>query len=428
MVKKPAHTLRRKGNDYMLKEMGIKAKAASREIMNISAKKTSEALLEIANSLIKNTDLILKENEKDLAAFVSKGGKKTMVDRLRLTKERIADMADGVRKVEMLTSPVGETFDMVVRPNGLKIGKKRVPLGVIGIIYEARPNVTVDAAALCIKTSNACILRGGSEALHSNSIICDIISEALSSVGYPKDAVLLVRDTDRAVATEMMKMNDYIDVLIPRGGAGLIKTVVNNATVPVIETGTGNCHIYIEETADLVMATEITVNAKTSRPSVCNAAETLLIDEKIAKEFLPEIAKALKGKDVEIRGCEKTLEILKDITPATEEDYETEYNDLIMAVKVVNGTDEAIKHINKYGTGHSEAIVTNDYAKSNEFLDSVDAAAVYVNASTRFTDGFEFGFGAEIGISTQKLHARGPMGLKELTTTKYIIYGSGQIR
>lgn len=428
MAKKPVHTLRRKGIDYMLKEMGIKAKAASREIMNISAKKTSEALLEIANSLVNNTDLILKENEKDLAAFIAKGGKKTMVDRLRLTKERIADMADGVRKVEMLTSPVGEVFDMVVRPNGLKIGKKRVPLGVIGIIYEARPNVTVDAAALCIKTSNACILRGGSEALYSNSIICDIISEALSSVGYPKDAVLLVRDTDRAVATEMMKMNEYIDVLIPRGGAGLIKTVVNNATVPVIETGTGNCHIYIEETADLVMATEITVNAKTSRPSVCNAAETLLIDEKIAKEFLPEIAKALKGKDVEIRGCEKTLEILKDITPATIEDYETEYNDLIMAVKIVSGTDEAINHINKYGTGHSEAIVTNDYAKSNKFLDSVDAAAVYVNASTRFTDGFEFGFGAEIGISTQKLHARGPMGLNELTTTKYIIYGSGQIR
>ena len=412
----------------MLKEMGILAKAASREMMNIKAEMTSKALLAIAESLIKNTDKILKENEKDINAFIEKGGKSTMVDRLRLTKERIADMADGVRKVEMLSSPVGEVINMTLRPNGLKIGKKRVPLGVIGIIYEARPNVTVDAAALCIKTQNACILRGGSEAINSNSIICDIISEALKTAGYPDNSVQLVRNTDRSVATELMKMNDYIDVLIPRGGAGLIKTVVNNATVPVIETGTGNCHIYVEETADFKMAADITINAKTSRPSVCNAAETLLVDEKIAEEFLPLVKKELDKFNVELRGCTKTLSILKDITPAKEEDFETEYNDLIFAIKVVSGIDEAIAHINKYGTGHSEAIVTNDYAKSNQFLDCVDAAAVYVNASTRFTDGFEFGFGAEIGISTQKLHARGPMGLSELTTTKYIIYGSGQIR
>lgn len=412
----------------MLKEMGILAKAASREMMNIKAETTSKALLAIADSLIENTDKILEENEKDINAFIEKGGKSTMVDRLRLTKERIADMADGVRKVEMLSSPVGEVINMTLRPNGLKIGKKRVPLGVIGIIYEARPNVTVDAAALCIKTQNACILRGGSEAINSNSIICDIISEALKTAGYPDNSVQLVRNTDRSVATELMKMNDYIDVLIPRGGAGLIKTVVNNATVPVIETGTGNCHIYVEESADFKMAADITVNAKTSRPSVCNAAETLLVDEKIAVEFLPLVKKELDKFNVELRGCTKTLSILKGITSAKDEDFETEYNDLIFAIKVVSGIDEAIAHINKYGTGHSEAIVTNDYAKSNQFLDCVDAAAVYVNASTRFTDGFEFGFGAEIGISTQKLHARGPMGLSELTTTKYIIYGSGQIR
>jgi len=412
----------------MLKQIGIAAKEASRQMMNISAQKTSEALTAIADALIANTDKILAENEKDLEAFIQKGGKRTMVDRLKLTKERLLDMADGVRKVEMLTSPVGEVSQMITRPNGLKIGKKRVPLGVIGIIYEARPNVTVDAAALCLKTQNACILRGGSEAILSNSVICDIISDALASVDYPKNAVQLLRNTDRSAALELMKMNDYVDVLIPRGGAGLIKTVVNTATVPVIETGTGNCHIYIEETADFKMAIDIAVNAKTSRPSVCNAAETLLVDEAIAEEILPQIAKAMKPFSVELRGCEKTLKILKDITPATEDDFYTEYNDLILAVKVVSGTDEAINHINAHGTGHSEAIVTNDYAKSNQFLDGIDAAAVYVNASTRFTDGFEFGFGAEIGISTQKLHARGPMGLTELTTTKYIIYGSGQIR
>lgn len=412
----------------MLKQMGKTAKAASREMMNISAQKTSAALLAIADALVNNTDRILSENEKDISTFIQNGGKKAMVDRLRLTRERISDMADGVRKVEMLSSPVGEVSSMTTRPNGLKIGKKRVPLGVIGIIYEARPNVTVDAAALCIKTQNACILRGGSEALNSNSVICDIISEALISADYPEGAVQLVRNTDRSVATEMMKLNDYIDVLIPRGGAGLIKTVVNTATVPVIETGTGNCHIYVEKTADFKMATEIAVNAKTSRPSVCNAAETLLVDEEIAKVFLPAIADALSPYSVEIRGCEKTQKILKGITPATEDDFYTEYNDLILAVKVVSGIDEAISHINNHGTGHSEAIVTSDYSKANRFLDEIDAAAVYVNASTRFTDGFEFGFGAEIGISTQKLHARGPMGLNELTTTKYIIYGNGQIR
>ncbi|MBQ3226507.1 MAG: glutamate-5-semialdehyde dehydrogenase, partial [Clostridia bacterium] len=343
-------------------------------------------------------------------------------------EKRIRDMADGARKVNQLPDPVGEVLGMTKRPNGLVIGKKRVPLGVIGIIYEARPNVTVDAAVLCLKTSNACILRGGSEAICSNSVIVDTITAALKKVGLPEHSVQLLRDTSRETAAQMMKMNKYLDVLIPRGGKGLIQSVVQNATVPVIETGTGNCHIYIEKTADLAMAADIITNAKTSRPAVCNAAETLLVDEAVAKEALTKAYEAMKEYQVEWRGCEKTREILPQIQPATEEDYQTEYNDLILAVKVVSGLDEAISHINKYGTGHSEAIITNDYSASNRFLNEVDAAAVYVNASTRFTDGFEFGFGAEIGISTQKLHARGPMGLCELTTTKYIIYGDGQVR
>ena len=317
---------------------------------------------------------------------------------------------------------------MVKRPNGLMIGKKRVPLGVIGIIYEARPNVTVDAAALCLKTSNACILRGGSEAINSNKILVKIMNDALNSAGFPEGAVSLVEDTSRETAKELMRLNDYVDVLIPRGGAGLIKTVVSTATVPVIETGTGNCHIYVEKSADTQMAVDITVNAKTSRPSVCNAAESLLIDREIAKDVLPKIYEGLKEHNVEIRGCEETLKILPSAKPATEEDFYTEYNDYIMSVKVVDGIDEAIAHINEHGTRHSEAIITENYNMSQKFLDEIDAAAVYVNASTRFTDGFEFGFGAEIGISTQKLHARGPLGLTELTTSKYIIYGNGQTR
>ena len=412
----------------MLEQLGKQAKEASYQLMNISAAEKEAALLAIADGLEENIPAILAENKKDVDALKAKGASEAFIDRLTLTEKRIRDMADGARKVNQLPDPVGEVLGMTKRPNGLVIGKKRVPLGVIGIIYEARPNVTVDAAVLCLKTSNACILRGGSEAICSNSVIVDTITAALKKVGLSEHSVQLLRDTSRETAAQMMKMNEYLDVLIPRGGKGLIQSVVQNATVPVIETGTGNCHVYIEKTADLSMAADIITNAKTSRPAVCNAAETLLVDEAVAEKALPKAYEAMKEFDVQWRGCEKTRKILPQIQPTTEEDYQTEYNDLILAVKVVSGLDEAISHINKYGTGHSEAIITNDYSASNRFLNEVDAAAVYVNASTRFTDGFEFGFGAEIGISTQKLHARGPMGLCELTTTKYIIYGDGQVR
>lgn len=412
----------------MLREMGKRAKDASLSLMTLDASVKSNALKAISRALLDNTGKILSENKKDVDAFLKKGGSPAMADRLTLTKERIQDMADGVLKVNDLPDPIGEVTGMVKRPNGLVIGTKRVPLGVIGIIYEARPNVTVDAAALCLKTSNACILRGGSEAIFSNIVLTDIMTKALEEAGFPAGSLQLVKDTTRETAQKLMKLSDYLDVLIPRGGKGLIASVVENATVPVIETGTGNCHVYIEQSADPKMAREILVNAKTSRPSVCNAAESLLIDESIAEKLLPEIEKDLTTFSVEIRGCEKTCTILSNATKATEEDFFTEYNDYILSVKVVSGPDEAINHINRHGTGHSEAIVTENYAIANQFLDKIDAAAVYVNASTRFTDGNEFGFGAEIGISTQKLHARGPMGLKALTSTKYIIYGNGQIR
>ncbi len=412
----------------MLNELGKKAKQASFALMNISPAIKSKGLLAVADALRAETDRILAENKKDVDALLEKGGTKALIDRLTLTKERIEDMAKGVETVESLPDPVGEVTGMVKRPNGLVIGTKRVPLGVIGIIYEARPNVTVDAAVLCLKTSNACILRGGSEAIYSNSVLVDIMTEALETAGFPIGALQLVRDTSRETARNLMRLSAYLDVLIPRGGKGLISTVVENATVPVIETGTGNCHIYIEKSAEPSMATAITVNAKTSRPAVCNAAESLLIDEEVAQNMLPAIALALKPFNVEIRGCEKTCSILNEAIPANEEDFYTEYNDYILSVKVVSGTDEAIRHINEHGTRHSEAIVTTNYNIANRFLDEIDAAAVYVNASTRFTDGNEFGYGAEIGISTQKLHARGPMGLKQLTSTKHIIYGNGQIR
>ena len=411
-----------------LETIGKLAKEASYKLMNIEAPLKSRALLAVADALIKHTDAILTENKRDVDAFVEKGGPKTMIDRLTLTEKRIYEMAEGVRQVESLPDPVGEVIGMTKRPNGLVIGKKRVPLGVIGIIYEARPNVTVDAAILCLKTSNACILRGGSEAICSNTKIVEVINGALADAGFPENAVQLLTDTSRETASQLMKLNEYVDVLIPRGGKGLIQSVVQNATVPVIETGSGNCHVYIEQSADINMGVDIIVNAKTSRPSVCNAAETLLVDEAVAAEVLPLVNERLKPFKVELRGCEKTREILKGIIEATEEDFYTEYNDFILAVKVVSGIDEAISHINRYSTGHSEAIVTSNYFLANKFLDMVDSAAVYVNASTRFTDGFEFGFGAEIGISTQKLHARGPLGLNELTTTKFIIYGDGQIR
>ena len=413
---------------YDLIAAGKSAKAASYKLMNIESDKKTAALCAIADELIKNADEILKENEKDLESLLKNKEKASFYDRLKLTRERIEQMAEGVRQVASLADPVGEVTEMTKRPNGLMIGRKRVPLGVIGIIYEARPYVTVDAAALCLKTSNVCILRGGSEAINSNKILVKLMKQALTASGVPEDAISLVEDTSREIATQMMRLNEYIDVLIPRGGAGLINTVVNTATVPVIETGTGNCHIYVEESADIDMAASIIENAKTTRVSVCNAAESLLVDEKIAQKALPVIYEKLKAHNVEVFGCGKTCAILKDAKEATEEDYKTEYLDYKISVKVVKDTDEAIEHINRYSTKHSESIITTNYEKSQRFLAEIDSAAVYVNASTRFTDGFEFGFGAEIGISTQKLHARGPLGLRELTTSKYIIYGNGQIR
>ncbi|MDU4911376.1 glutamate-5-semialdehyde dehydrogenase [Clostridium baratii] len=407
---------------------GQNAKEASYILSNLSTTRKNEALESMAKKLLEKSDYIINANKKDLEEAKLKGMSESMLDRLSLNEDRIKGMADGLRDIINLNDPVGEVLGMWNRPNGLQIGQKRVPIGVIGIIYEARPNVTCDAAGLCLKTGNAVILRGGKEAINSNIAIIETLREGLKETNIPEDAVQLIYDTRREIATEMMRLNDYIDVLIPRGGAGLIKAVVQNATVPVIETGTGNCHIYIDSECDIDMAKDIVVNAKTSRPSVCNAAESLVIHEAIANEALPVIANALKEKGVILKGDKKSTEIVDYIEEATEEDYYTEFLDYIMSVKIVKDIDEAISHINKHNTGHSEAIVTKNYDSSQKFLQRVDAAAVYVNASTRFTDGAEFGFGAEIGISTQKLHARGPMGLKELTTTKYIIFGNGQIR
>ncbi|MDP4094852.1 MAG: glutamate-5-semialdehyde dehydrogenase [Bacillota bacterium] len=413
-------------NELMVKAES--AKKASYKLANTSTIMKNQALMKIAELLIKKEKDIIAANEIDVGNAKGKGVSGALIDRLSLNPKRIAGMAEGLYQVASLPDPVGEVITMWKRPNELQIGQQRVPIGVIGIIYEARPNVTADAAGLCLKSGNAVILRGGSEAINSNKAIVAVIGEALKESGLPEGTVQLIEDTRRETVVEMMKLNKYIDVLIPRGGAGLIQTVVQNATVPVIETGTGNCHVYVDCDGDLEMGERIIVNAKTSRPAVCNAAETLLVDEKIAAEFLPKALKTLKDMNVEIRGCEKTRALFSDAKPATEEDWSTEYLDYILAVKVVGGIDEAIEHINKYGTRHSEAIITNDYNKARRFHQEVDAAAVYVNASTRFTDGFEFGFGAEIGISNQKLHARGPLGLKELTTTKYIIFGNGQIR
>ncbi|MCI9304801.1 glutamate-5-semialdehyde dehydrogenase [Clostridium sp.] len=407
---------------------GKKSKEVSFILGNLSTGEKNKGLEKMADFLVNNKDKIIKANKIDLQIAIEKGTSKSMLDRLTLNEDRIEGMANGLIQVANLPDPVGEVLGMWTRPNGLQIGQKRVPLGVIGIIYEARPNVTSDAAGLCFKAGNAVILRGGSEAINSNKAIVKILRAGLKSVNLPEDSIQLIEDTSREVATEMMKLKDYIDVLIPRGGAGLIQAVVKNATVPVIETGTGNCHIYVDEYADLKMAKDIVLNAKTSRPSVCNAAEKLLVHENIAKEFMPIILKALKEKDVEVRGDESSILYDSSIIKAKDEEWYNEYLDYIIGVKIVKSIDEAINIINHFGSGHSEAIVTNDYANSQKFMQKVDAAAVYVNASTRFTDGEEFGFGAEIGISTQKLHARGPMGLKELTTIKYIIYGNGQIR
>ncbi|MGB9779455.1 glutamate-5-semialdehyde dehydrogenase [Caldanaerobacter sp.] len=405
-----------------------KAKEASRKMAVIDTDTKNRALINMAEALLGSTDKILKANEKDVLEAEKRNLKASLVDRLKLDEKRIKAMAEGLKEVASLKDPVGDIEEMWIRPNGLQIGKMRVPIGVIGIIYESRPNVTADAAGLCLKAGNAVILRGGSDAINSNIAIASILAEAAYKSGIPEGAIQLIENTDREEVNRMMKLNGLIDLIIPRGGASLIKNVIENSTVPVIETGVGNCHIFVDESANFEMAKDIIVNAKVQRPGVCNAVETVLVHKSIAEKFLPVMVKELSSHGVEIRGCELTKRICPDVKEATEEDWATEYLDLILAVKVVENIDEALEHISKYSTGHSESIVTENYTNAMRFLKSVDSAAVYVNASTRFTDGGEFGFGAEIGISTQKMHARGPMGLKELTTYKYVILGSGQIR
>ncbi|MDD6182211.1 MAG: glutamate-5-semialdehyde dehydrogenase [Lachnospiraceae bacterium] len=409
-------------------EIGKEAKTASAILGKLGVNQKNEVLRTTAKNLVKDSQKLIDANAKDMENGRKNQMPEGLLDRLLLTEERIKQMAVGLEQIVDLDDPIGEVLSMKNRPNGLRIGKKRVPLGVVGIIYEARPNVTADAFGLCFKTGNAVILKGGSDALYSNMAIVESIRESLKECEVTEYAISLITDTDRETATEFMKLNDYVDVLIPRGGAGLIRAVVQNATVPVIETGTGNCHIYVDESADLDMAVEIIFNAKTQRIGVCNACESLVVHEQVKDALLPKLAERLKEKNVELRGDEKSREACKEIMAATEEDWGTEYLDYILSIKTVSDIDEAIAHINRYNTGHSEAIITNRYDHAEQFLNEVDAAAVYVNASTRFTDGFEFGFGAEIGISTQKLHARGPMGLEALTSTKYIIYGNGQIR
>lgn len=411
-----------------LKEIGYNAKKTLGGLQKLGSSKKNDALLQVARGLLTDTDEIIKANENDMAHGRENHMPQGLLDRLQLTPGRISQMSEGLEQIASLEDPIGEVLSMKTRPNGLRIGKKRVPIGVVGIIYEARPNVTADAFGLCFKTGNAVILKGGSDALNSNIAIVKSIQASLKKLDIDKNVISLITDTDREVTKEFMQMNEYLDVLIPRGGAGLIQAVVKNATVPVIETGTGNCHIYVDETADLSMAVDIIENAKTQRIGVCNACESLVLHEKIATQILPMIKQRLQAHSVEMRVDERGLKICPDLIKATDEDWGTEYLDYIISVKIVSGIDEAIAHINKYNTGHSEAIITTDYNHAEQFLDEIDAACVYVNASTRFTDGFEFGFGAEIGISTQKLHARGPMGLEALTSTKYIIYGNGQIR
>ncbi|HVJ47629.1 glutamate-5-semialdehyde dehydrogenase [Desulfitobacterium sp.] len=412
--------------DSELLKIGQNAKNAARKLAYIGTTAKNEALTEIAHTLILHEEEILQANNQDIAAAEKKGIKKSLVDRLRLTSEGIQQMSEALREVVHLADPVGEG-DFWTRPNGLRMQRMRVPLGVVAMIYEARPNVTVDAAALCLKSGNAVILRGGSEAIESNKVLARVIAEAAERKGMPAGTIQLIEETSHEWIHQLIKMNQYIDVVIPRGGAGLIQTVVQNATVPVIETGTGICHAFVEQEADFDKAIPIVINAKTQKPGVCNALETLLIDQRIAQAFLPLMGTELQKHNVEIRGCSEACKILSYAVPATEEDWATEYLDLIISVKVVKDLDEAMDHIYQYSTKHSETIITENYSIAQRFLREVDAAAVYVNASTRFTDGGRFGFGAEIGISTQKLHARGPMGLRELTTTKYLIYGDGQI-
>jgi len=407
---------------------GESAKQASRKLALATTEEKNYALEVMAEELIINAGEIISANLFDVENAIKNGMMQSLVDRLMINKDRIDAMAQGLLQIKSLPDPIGDIIESWKRPNELVIDQQRVPIGVIGIIYESRPNVTVDAVGLCIKTGNSVILKGGSEALSSNKAIIKVLVEAIEKTNLPEGCIQLIEDTNREITMEMMKLNKYIDVLIPRGGAGLIKAVVQNATIPIIETGVGNCHVFVDRYADFDMAERIIINAKTSRPGVCNAMETLLVDKQIAENFLPKVLKSLVEKGVEIRGCEKTRAIFSQAKPVTEQDYYAEFLDLIIAVKVVEDINDAMEHINRYGTKHSEAIITADISHAGKFQNEVDAAAVYVNASTRFTDGFEFGFGAEIGISTQKLHARGPMGLKELTSTKYIISGNGQIR
>lgn len=411
-----------------LEQIGQQAKGAEAVLRTLPTNQKNKALTTAADYLMANMKMLLEANHTDVEYAKENDMAPGLVDRLMLTEARIAQMAEGLRQIAGLEDPVGEVLSMKQRPNGLLIGQKRVPLGVIGIIYESRPNVTADAFGLCFKAGNVVVLRGGRDAIHSNHAITMTLQEALAKCGLPPEAIQLITDTSHETAAQFMKLNKYVDVLIPRGGAGLIRAVVEQATVPVIETGTGNCHIYVDEFADLAMAADIIFNAKTQRIGVCNACESLVVHEKVKDALLPKLAEQLGEKQVELRGDKKSQEACGSILAATEEDWGREYLDYILSIKTVASIDEAIAHINKYNTGHSEAIITKDYENSRKFLDGVDAAAVYVNASTRFTDGFEFGFGGEIGISTQKLHARGPMGLKELTSTKYIIYGNGQVR
>ena len=420
-----------KGGNEMtyIETLGSNAVKVKKILAVADTGKKNSALAEISRALIENSDKIIEANQKDLTAAKENGMSVSMQDRLMLNEDRIKGIASAVDELIKLEDPIGKVDNGSVRPNGMRITKIRVPMGVIGMIYESRPNVTADAATLCLKTGNAVILRGGKEAYNSNKCICEIMRDAVEKAGFPKDIIQFVDDTTREVTTELMKCDKYLDLLIPRGGAGLIKAVTKNATVPVIETGTGNCHLYVDESADIEMAVNITDNAKTQRPSVCNAIETLLVHKNIAEKFLPAVKKKLDEHNVEIRGCVETKRILGDcVVPATEEDYATEFGDYIIAVRVVDDISQAIEHIAEYSTGHSECIVTNDLSNANKFKSEVDSACVYVNASTRFTDGGMFGFGAEIGISTQKLHARGPMGLYEITTNKYLIDGNGQVR
>ncbi|HCL03710.1 MAG TPA: glutamate-5-semialdehyde dehydrogenase [Lachnoclostridium phytofermentans] len=408
--------------------IGSAAKAAASELSHLGQTKKNEGLLACAKALITHEKEILTANQLDIENAEKNQMKESLIDRLRLTSNRLEQMADGLRQIVSLKDPIGEVLSSEIRPNGLQILKRRVPIGVIGIIYESRPNVTSDAFGLCFKAGNAVVLRGGSDAIHSNLSIVKVLREALKEIGINENAVQLLEDTSRETATNLMKLNEYIDVLIPRGGAGLIKSVVANSTIPVIETGTGNCHVFVDESADFNMALDIIENAKTQRLGVCNACESLVIHENVLEEFLPQVYLRLTKKQIVFRADEKARAICPQMEEATEEDFGTEYLDTLISVKVVKGIEEAIAHINHYNTGHSESIITSDYQNAMKFLEEIDAAAVYVNASTRFTDGEVFGLGAEIGISTQKLHARGPMGLEALTSTKYVVFGNGQIR